>query len=170
MIYPTDLGSLLKVHELYDYIPKRFSKDEIVKEFHKYVSLYDRDCKEPFKVESSFIEDSIRYYCVKYLTTNHFAVLPEPLNVDFEFIKDRNNLRKTDIINNGVYYYGSEIRYWFFIHKIDLCSPKYKAFKKYVEPYSCNSISDTSIYTVVGNLNENDIYTVCKFVKQQERR
>lgn len=171
MIYDSTLVSLLKIKELDNYIPKMMSKDDYPKEFHKYISLTDRDCKEPFKIESSFVEDGIRYYCVKYLKSIRFAVLPEPLHLTYEFIKDRNNIKKKNIINDNEYYYGSEIRYWFYINKIDLDSTRYLAFRKYVEPYRSNSIIDSVLYKVEGFLTEDkERYSNCRFIRQQERR
>ena len=170
MIYPGYLVKVLrKCRDLENYIPKLMYKDDDLKIYHKYISLIDRCCNEPFKIESIFFEEGTRYCTVRYLISSKFAVLPDPVdNIDYEFIKDRHNIKDVNIINNESYYYGSEIKYWFYIHNIDLDSPKYRAFRQYIEMYRTNTISDNTLYQVTGRLVD-DNYVHAAFIKIQQK-
>ena len=170
MIYPEYLSHLInRRRDLENYVPRLMSKDDDLRLFHKYVSMSDIYDRDPFKVESTFVEDGTVYYCIKNLVTSRFAVIPAPVdNIDYEFIRDRNDLKHAKIINSENYYYGSEIKYWFYIHKIDLDSDKYRVFRKYIEANEDNTIIDNNVYQVSG-IFVNGIYTSCQFTKIQRK-
>lgn len=87
------------------------------------------------------------------------------------YVTDKYNLRETEnIINTGESYMGYEIQYWFWYHKIDLNSERYKKFNSYIDITSLNTINPNKMYSVYAN-EDDGIYYDIRFVnKRRENR
>lgn len=159
MIYPENLQKLLIRNR--GMIPKKINYKEPLKLFHKYWTIELPNYI--FKVHSIFEADNIEYYQIKSLDSMYQSALSFPLNNEFcfELMQDRNNIKDLpNIINSSIGYFGSEIRYWFFVNQIDYNDGKYIGFKSYIDYTGKNSLSDSKIYFLKGEL-KNNIYTNC---------
>ena len=70
-----------------------------------------------------------------------------------------------DIINSKLSLLGAEIKYWFYIHKIDLESEKYSGFSSYLDFRSTSKLMDDKYYVIFAEyVQDKDIYRDCKIV------
>ena len=142
-IYPKELAKFVKEYHL---IPKKIKFIEDIRQYGKYISLQQSNI-DGFKVEEIIEVNDLIYYQIRFLISGRQAVVPyEPKFTYYELYKDKSKITKLpNIINTEYPYYGSEIKYWFFINNIDLDSKKYNCFKSYI----CKSdytLSDKKLY------------------------
>ena len=167
MIYPTVLANqILYNKDIRNYIPKKMSKLESLKLFHKYWSLAD---VAPFKVENIYNVEDTEYYSVKFISTNKYGIISFPLDKysSYELISDRNDIKNAEsIINVKNKYYGSEIKYWFFTHNIDFDNPKYNVLKSYIEIGGKNIISDNKLYFLKADIDKQGNYYNYRFISK----
>ena len=160
-IYPQELSKFIKSNH---YIPKKLRYVSEIKQFARYYCL---EQNIGFKVEEVIeVSDQI-YYQIRILNNNRQAVIPyEEKFTYYELLTDRLDIKHTDeIINTDIKYFGSEIKYWFFIHKINLEEPPYKGFASLVTKGGNHLISDKKMYILKANYNKDkDIYTSCKAI------
>ena len=158
-IYPQNLSKFIKSNY---YIPKKLRYKSEIKQFAKYYCL---EQSLGFKVEEVIEVSDQTYYQIRILDNNRQAVIPYEENFTYyELLTDRLDIKHTDsIINTNTKYFGSEIKYWFFIHKINLEDPCYKGFIPIISKNGKHLISDKRMYTIKANYNiEKNIYTNCK--------
>lgn len=163
-IYPKKLIEFLNSTSN-KYIPKKINKYDRLKLYRKYWTSFNDLF---FKVMNIYDVDGIEYYSVKYKDMLN-GEISYPISDDniYELIIDRKHLDQINIINNKKAYSGADIKYWFFIHNIDLDSPKYRNFIQFIYPNSNSCICDHKYYRVFAN-RINNIYVDCKIklVKQ----
>ena len=160
-IYPKDLVDLIKKFKL---IPKLVRSSKDIRRYSKYISL--QQSNEPFKIEEVIPLDNDVYYQIRFLSTGRQAVVPYEDNFSYyELHQDRSNISKLPtIINTEVPYFGSEIKYWFFINNIDLSSNKFCNFKSLITD-SKHYIADNKLYYLLGTyLPLEDRYVDCKAI------
>ena len=158
-IYPKELAEYVLKHHL---IPKKVKHMEDIKVFRKYISI--QQSNDAFKIEDIIEVNEQLYYQIRFLSTNRQAVVPyEPKFTYYELYQDKSKLYKVpNIINTNTPYFGSEIKYWFFINNIDLDSDKYINFKGLVTK-SDFMISDRKVYYLKAEyLPLEDKYIDCK--------
>lgn len=160
-IYPKDLGDYIRKT---NYIPKIVKDIKDIKKFAKYIYL--EACQEGFKIEDIIDVNDQVYYQINLLNSHRQAVIPfeEKFNY-FELLSDKSNIRKkSNIINSNEAFYGSEIKYWFFINNIDLYSKKYEGFRPIVTK-SGFTISDKKLYFLKAEyIPSLDTYIHCRAV------
>ena len=172
MIYSPDLTEFIEKFCNEGYIPKKLKNDDHCKLYKRYYNLYD---KNGYKVESIFEDDNgIEYYEIKYNkqysgTGMMFGIKSYPVDEDtFELKYDGRGLQKyseRDIINSKLSLLGAEIKYWFYIHKIDLESEKYSGFSSYLDFRSTSKLMDDKYYLIFAEyVQDKDIYRDCKIV------
>lgn len=160
-IYPKQLSNFIKENHL---IPKKIKYVQDIKQYGKYISI--QQSTDGFKVEEIIEVNEDIYYQVRFLESGRQAVIPyESKFTYYELFQDRSKIRKLpNIINSNKPYFGSEIKYWFFINNIDLNSKKYNCFKSLI----CKSdytISDRKLYYLKADYYPiSDEYTDCKAV------
>ena len=156
-IYPKLISEFLTDNS--HYIPKQVRYLSEIKQFAKYISA---EQGIGFKIEEIININDQTYYQVRFLDNNRQAVLPyEETFHYYELLTDKIDMRAVkNIINTNIPYYGSEIKYWFFVNNIDLDSEKYLDLKPIIlQSYS--SISDRKLYLLFGEYKDN-IYTACR--------
>lgn len=156
-IYPKSISDFLK--ENTQYIPKQIRYPSEIKQFAKFIAS---EQGIGFKIEEIIEVNKHDYYQVRFLDNNRQAVLPyEETFHYYELLTDKINMYNiNNIINSTTPYYGSEIKYWFFINNIDLDSEKYREFKPIILD-SNRSISDRKVYFLFANYI-NGSYTNCR--------
>lgn len=163
-IYPKKLVEFLNTSSN-NYIPKRINKNDRLKLYRKYWTSFNDLF---FKVMNIYDVNGVEYYSVKYKDMLN-GEISYPISDDniYELLIDRKQLDKINIINDNTAYSGADIKYWFFIHNIDLDSPKYKNFAQFIYPNSNSCISDSKYYKLFTNYI-NNVYVDCKIksVKQ----
>lgn len=160
-IYPKELGTYIKKTR---YIPKQVKYLDDIKKYSKYIYL--EACNDGFKVEDIIEVDDQIYYQVRLLDNSRQAVIPYDESFHYyELLTDKEHIIDVDnIINTDIPYYGSEIKYWFFIHNIDLKTGKYHNFKPLVTKSNI-TISDRKLYFLYADYSHLDNeYTNCKAV------
>ena len=165
LIYPKELGKIVKQ---YNYIPRVVKRVDEIHRSSKYFCFENSD--EPFKVEEIIEVNNQIYFQIKLLDTNKQAVIPyEKKYTYYELFADKLDIKSIDnIINNGKAYYGSEIKYWFFINDIDLDSLKYNEFLDIVTE-SGMTISDKKIYFLKASyIKAKDIFIKCRAVQAKK--
>lgn len=158
LIYPKILTNYIKDHNC---IPKKVKFITDLRQYSRYVYLEQFN---PFKIENIIQTDDYMYFQVRYLDSNRQAVIPyDEKNHYYELLMDRSDIKHLDsIININDYYYGSEIKYWFYIHKINLDSKKYQIFRPYILG-SDKTLSDRKIYRIKATyIKELDEYVDCQ--------
>ena len=158
-IYPDKLEKFI-MEENHLYIPRKIKINEHLKKFKRYWSSFS---DLYFKVEEIYFANDIEYYSVKYPNLL-FGSISYPLNHEFTFelMIDKNNIANMDnIINTKISLSGAEIKFWFFIKKIDMNSDKYSGFWSFIDPNSKSLISDDKYYFLYASYN-NEIYKDCK--------
>jgi hypothetical protein len=166
-IYPKHVAEYISISKN-NYIPRHIKENEHLKQFHRYLDIYDNF---PFKVEEvQYISDT-EYYNVRY-PDYLYAEIPFPLSSYYimELLHDNNGIESLDnIINSRKSFTGAEIKYWFFIHRIDIEDKKYCGFWSFINPNSKNVISDDKYYFIKGDY-EDDMYKKCKISLDKYRR
>lgn len=158
LIYPKELAEYI---DRSHYIPKQVKYLDDIKKYAKYIYL--EACNDGFKIEDIIEVDDSIYYQIRLLESGRQAVIPyEEKFHYYELLTDKNDIEELDnIINTDIAYYGSEIKYWFFSHKINLRSKKYSKFKPLLTT-SDMTISDRKMYIISADYNsEDDVYTSC---------
>ncbi len=162
LIYPKELGNIVKE---YNCIPRLIKKVDEIKRSSKY--FCQENSNEPFKIEEVIEVNNQIYYQIKLISSYKQAVIPyEEKFTYYELFPDRSNIKQLkNIINNGKPYYGSEIKYWFYINNIDLDCEKYNEFKDIITE-SGMTISDKKIYFLKASyVNSKDIFIKCRAVQ-----
>ena len=156
-IYPQDLIEFIKE---FPYIPKKLKYVDEIKRYAKYYCL---DLKIGFKVEEVIEVSGQIYYQIRLLDTGRQAVIPyEEKFTYYELLTDKNDLKTLAIINSDSPFFGSEIKYWFFINNINLHSICYQGFAPLVTE-SDKTLSDRKIYFLKGlYLPDSKIYMNCR--------
>lgn len=145
-------------------IPRKIKSSKEIRRYGKYISL--QQATEGFKIEEIIEIGNDLYYQIRFLTSGRQAVVPyEDTFIYYELFQDKNDLKSTPtIINTDIPYYGSEIKYWFFIHNYDLSSNKFYNFKSLIID-SKHMIADNKLYCLYGTyLESKDKYVDCKVV------
>ena len=160
-IYPTDLAKFVDTSK---YIPRKIKSSKDIKKYSRYISL--EQATDGFKIEDIIEIDDDIYYQVRFLLTGRQAVIPyEETFTYYELIPDKTSIRKLPtIINSNEPYFGSEIKYWFFINNINLDSDKYYNFKSLITE-SKHMISDNKLYYMLATyLPLKDKFVDCRAV------
>lgn len=162
-IYSVELADLVKKKQL---IPRKINYNEHLKIYKRY---WLDESKSYFKVEDSYIIRGNEYYSVKY-AGEMFGQLSYPVdNSCYELRTDRKNIKEiSSIINTNKSYLGAEIKYWFFVHSIDLESKEYKEFNSFLNPRSKSLISDNKFYFLFGKI-VNGNYVDCKICVDENK-
>ena len=136
-LYPKDLCKFINK---FSYIPKKIKYRNELKQFAKYYCL---EQNIGFKIEEVIEVSNQFYYQIKFLDNSKQAVIPyEEKFHYYELLVDKNEIVSLDsIVNSPIPYYGSEIKYWFYKHKINLDNSNYRHFK-YLLMNSRRVISD----------------------------
>ena len=161
LIYPKELCAYI---DKTGYIPKKVKFLDDIRKFSKYIYL--EACNDGFKVEDIIDVDNQIYYQIRLLDNSRQAVIPYDESFHYyELLTDKENIINIDnIINTDIPYYGSEIKYWFYTHKIDLKSGKYSGFKPLVTKSNV-MISDRKIYFLYADYsNIDNEYINCRAV------
>ena len=172
-IYPEKLKEyILSEESNIDYIPRHIKFNEHLRLYRRYfVTCFGDDC---IKVDEIYDVEGVEYYFVKYPNSLYGTIsFPLDNNYTYELLIDKKDIKNIDnIINTKVSYTGAEIKYWFFIHNIDLSSEKYIGFWSFLNPNSKNVISDDKYYFVKSIKEENGIYIDCRISldKSKEQR
>lgn len=155
-IYPDKLADIVRE---YHYIPRLIRENEYLKRYHRYWSI---DSEYYFKIYQTYKVDECEYYSVRYQNAL-LAEIPYPVdhNSTYDLALDYKKIYKRNIINSDISYYGSEIKYWFFINDINLHDEKYSGFWIYINPGSNSLISDNKRY-YISAIEEDEIYKKCK--------
>ncbi len=159
LIYPKELGKIVKE---FNYIPRIVKNADEIRQTSKYFCY--ENSNEPFKVEEIIEVNNQIYFQIKLLLSNRQAVIPyEEKYTYYELHTDKLNIKHANnIINNGKAYYGSEIKYWFFINNIDLDCIKYNSFEDIITE-SGMTISDRKIYFLkAAYIKTKDIFVGCR--------
>jgi hypothetical protein len=142
-IYPVELLNAVKQ---FNYIPRKLSKNEHLKLYHRY---WIPDMGGIIKVKDIWREEKTEYYIVKYKGDLSIC-FPYPLNEysgAYELLHDYDNIFKKEIINDNNFYTGAEIKYWFVVNS----SKSHEKFGKYLTMNSKLSIQDNKKYKVIIN-------------------
>ena len=89
------------------------------------------------------------------------AVLSYPVkDILYELVPDRNNIKNRYIINDDEWYTGAELKYWFFVNKINI-DRRFPEYKQYIYPEGKCEVKDSGLYKVVYNdkFRKGRIYT-----------
>ena len=160
MIYNQCLSNIISKKK-YSYVPRKLKKYESYKQYHKY---WTPEFKSFFKIENIFIACGTRYYEVKFVMSNTYGIITDPYDIEdvYELMQDRNNIRELDnIINTDISYYGSEIKYWFFVHNSN--TKKYNSIEQYIENNGHNNLSDNKLYFLSANIDSDGNYSNFSF-------
>ena len=160
-IYNKDLAKFVSD---YNFIPKKVKSGKDIRRYGRYIAL--EQSTDGFKIDEIIAVNDDIYYQIKFLSTGRQAVIPfEESFTYYELHPDKTNIRDLQtIINTGIPYYGSEIRYWFFINKINLSSDKFSNFKSLLID-SKHTIADNKLYCLEGTyLPLKDKYIDCKAI------
>ena len=168
-LYPPKLEEFIKENTCY--IPRLIRFDEHLKMYHRYWRISQ---SEYFKVYQIYDVEGDEYYSVKYME-NLTGELSFPIDKNniYELLYDRRLIGEVPfIINNRISYSGAEIRFWFFIKKIDLDSRRFNGFWSYLDPLSKSAISDDKYYYLFGRDIDGE-FRDCKVsldrIKEQKR-
>lgn len=169
-IYPEKLKEyILSEESMIDYIPRHIKFKEHLRLYRRYwVNYFDDEC---IKVDQIYEVDGIEYYSVK-CTNCLYETITYPLdcNYTYELMIDKKDIKNIEsIINTNISYTGAEIKYWFFMNKIDLSSEKYIGFWSFLNPNSKNLISDDKYYFVKSVLDTNGNLIKCKISLDKNR-
>jgi hypothetical protein len=140
-IFPKPLIDIIKQHR---YIPRKLRSDEKLKANHRYWLPYYNGI---IKIQEITKINNIDYYFLTF--DNKFnAAIPYPLEVmgGYELLYNFNNIELMNMIDDGNYYTGAEIKFWFVIKNIDLNKGKYSGFWSYLDPRSGNTLIDNKKY------------------------
>lgn len=156
-IYPKQLEELL---EGTNYIPRKLKLGENLKQYHRYWSSF---FDVFFKVMQIYHVEKTEYYSVKFPNLLFGEIsFPVDYNYMYELMVDYHNIKDIEnIINHSESFTGAEIRYWFYINKINLNDPKYRAFYPFLNPESKSGILDDKHYFICAT-QINNAYTNCK--------
>jgi len=145
-IYPEKLELFLSDYP--DYIPYPYTKYDQLKLYRRYYTEDDQIIKI---LEIYDILDTTYYYMK--INNSLQAVIPYPVNdIKYELIPLYNEeLPNEKIINSDQWYTGAEIKYWFFINKIDLNSTKYSDLKPYLYINGNCELNDINMYKILYN-------------------
>ena len=157
-LYPKELGIFARKFKL---IPSLVKSKSEIRKYGKYMSV--QQATEGFKVEDIIEVNDDIYYQIRFLSSGRQAVVPyEDKFTYYTLFNDINNIRRLPtIINTDKAYFGSEIKYWFFINNIDLNSEKFINFKSLIMD-SKHFIADNKMYYLKGNyLPLEDKYVSC---------
>lgn len=162
-IYPEKLREyILSEESQIDYIPRHIKFNEHLRLYRRYwVKYFDDEC---IKVDEIYEIEGVEYYYVKHPNSLYDTITyPLDCNYTYELLIDKKDIKNIDnIINTKISYTGAEIKYWFFIHNIDLSSEKYIGFWSFLNPNSKNVISDDKYYFVKSYEQENGIHIDCR--------
>lgn len=159
-IYPKVLSKFITK---YPYIPKVIKYKDDIKQFARYYCL---ESSIGFKVDEVIEVSHQLYYQIKFLDTNRQAVIPyEEKFHYYELLTDKSDIYLIDsIINSPQPYYGSEIKYWFFTHNINLDAKQYQEFKPLLLK-SDKVLIDKKVYFLKADYNrKTGIYTNCRAI------
>lgn len=171
-IYPPKLQELLQSKKEI-YIPRKMTSGENLKLYHRYWSSFDNTY---MKVDRIYLINNIEYYSVKY-PDKLYGEISYPLNTEymFELSSDKTNIYfLDDIINTPISLLGSEIRFWFYINKIDFNNTKYNGFWAFLDYNSKSSICDDKYYYVKAIESSNNNFdcriSIDKSKEKREKR
>lgn len=139
-------------------IPKLIKPDEQLTVHRRY---YFPDFNQKFKCLS--IEESPEGFIFYYLwgEQQYQYVLPHPISYPcYKFVTDKCDILNQDIINDRHIYYGYQIRWWFYRHRIN------SSYVNFIN--RLGQLEDDSSYMVSGVL-QNSKYVNCAFVKRHRR-
>ena len=162
-IYPKELSDYIKKT---NYIPKKIKSVNEIKLYAKYFSL--EEGKDGFKIEDIIEVDNQIYYQIKFLSNNRQALVPYEESFHYyELMTDKNDIKNLEsIINTPILYFGSEIKYWFFSHNINLSGRKYKNFYNIIIE-SGREISDKKLYSLLAKYDDKKkIYYDCQAIQR----
>lgn len=161
-LFHNSLCKILNKNRDYKYIPRVIRKGESLKIKHKY---WLQDFDSIVKVEELFYINDDIYYTIKDCITGRYAAISvSESSVNYELLKDYNNiLDEENIVNNNIGYSGSEIKAWFFYNINDNNSNKYECFFSYLDYYNDkHGINDSKVYYLYADIDESSgKYTRC---------
>lgn len=164
-LYPEKLEKFILAGNIY--IPRKIKQDEHLKLYKRYWLVQD---DEYLKVDQVYSVEDQEYYSVKYLN-GLYGEISFPLNHNFtyELFCDKKNVTNMETILNQRYSFtGAEIKFWFFIHNIDLEEEMYNGFISFLDPDSKSLIADDKHYFLKAKLDEG-IYKDCKIFLDREK-
>ena len=153
-IYPDNLGDFLFKYP--EYIPYKFEEGTELKLYRRYYSS-DNDIFKVLKIYQYF---GVEYYDI-VINNAMQAVLSYPVsNISYELVPDHKDIKNKNIINDNEWYTGAEIRYWFFVNRINI-DRRYPEYKQYIYLNGKSEMKDTGLYKVVYNtkFRHGKIYT-----------
>lgn len=152
------------------FIPRKLSPNEELLAYHKY---YIPEENLLFKVLDMFVIDNYLYFEIRD-SQDHYSIItsvPEECVVYEFYSNDKYNIKKmNNIINNGTYYNGYEILFWFYYNHIDFSKEKYKKFSPYIELNKLNTINPNKVYTIYAKENKGIYYDIKFIGKRRESK
>lgn len=167
VVYFSIIDDILKnkVDKKAHLIPRKVEINEHLIPMHRYIDLYNNKI---FKVLSVFSNEDGEYYETRY-PKSRISIVPFPVKDVIELKPDKKNLIRRDIINDGKWYYGYEIKYWFYIRRYDINSEKYRTFVKFLDKCSKSVIQDNKLYKIKANYNkQRNIYIKGRLIRNNK--
>lgn len=145
------------------FIPRKLAPNEELLAYRRY---YIPEENLLFKVLDIFSINGYVYFEIRD-SDDHYSII-SPSQEDctvYEFYpNDKYNIKKiNNIINNGTYYNGYEILFWFYYNNIDFNDNRYKKFSPYIELRKLNTINPNKIYAIYASENKGVYYDI-KFI------